>query len=42
MSSVPTKLDKLKIELRDAIECENFEKAAQLRDEIREIEGGAK
>ena len=42
MSSDPTKLDKLKIELRDAIECENFEKAAQLRDDIREIEGGAK
>lgn len=42
MSSVPTKLDKLKLELRDAIESENFEKAAQLRDEIKALEGGLK
>lgn len=42
MSSVPSKLDKLKLQLRDAIESENFEKAAQLRDEIRAMEGGAK
>ena len=42
MNCVPSKLDKLKTELRDAIECENFEKAAELRDEIRSLEGGAK
>ena len=32
--------EKLKTELREAIECEKFERAAQLRDEIRAIEGG--
>ena len=42
MSSVPSKLDKLKLELRDAIETENFELAAKLRDEIKEMEGGTK
>ena len=42
MSSTPSKLDKLKLELRDAIESENFEKAAELRDEIRTLEGGEK
>lgn len=40
MASVPSKLEKLKTELREAIECEKFERAAQLRDEIRAIEGG--
>lgn len=34
-----SKLDTLKAELKKAIEDENFERAAQLRDEIKEQEG---
>ena len=40
MTPVPSKIEKLKTELREAIESENFERAAQLRDEIRAMEGG--
>lgn len=35
----PNDIDKLKAELKQAIADENFERAAQLRDEIREQEG---
>lgn len=34
------KLKTLKKELKEAISSENFEKAAELRDEIKKIEGG--
>ncbi len=34
-----TDVDKLKQELKSAIEAQNFEKAAELRDKIREMEG---
>ena len=40
MSSAPSKIDMLKSKLKDAIETENFEEAAKLRDEIKEMEGG--
>jgi bifunctional DNase/RNase len=33
-----TKLEQLQLQLREAIEKENYEKAAQLRDEIRKLE----
>lgn len=33
-----TKLEQLNVQLKDAIERENYEKAAQLRDEIRKLE----
>jgi len=33
-----TKLEQLNVQLKDAIEKENYEKAAQLRDEIRKLE----
>jgi protein-arginine kinase activator protein McsA len=33
-----TKLELLNIQLKEAIEKENYEKAAQLRDEIRKLE----
>lgn len=35
-----TELDKLKLELEEAVEREDFEKAAKLRDVIRRLEGG--
>lgn len=36
------RLAELKKQLSDAVEAEKYEKAAQLRDMIRELEGGAK
>ncbi len=33
-----TKLEQLNVQLKDAIDKENYEKAAQLRDEIRKLE----
>ena len=33
-----TKLEQLNVQLKDAIEKEKYEKAAQLRDEIRKLE----
>jgi len=33
-----TKLEQLNVQLKEAIEKENYEKAAQLRDEIRKLE----
>ena len=33
-----SKLDQLRLELKDAVEQENYEKAATLRDEIRKLE----
>ena len=33
-----TKLEQLNLALKEAIEKENYEKAAQLRDEIRKLE----
>ena len=37
--SAEDKLSALRAELKKAIEDENFERAAQLRDEIKELEG---
>lgn len=37
-----TELSRKKKELREAIESQNFERAAVLRDEIRTLEGGGK
>ena len=34
------KLNALRMEMRKAVEEENFERAAQLRDEIRKLDGG--
>jgi protein-arginine kinase activator protein McsA len=33
-----SKLEQLRVQLKDAIEKENYEKAAALRDEIRKLE----
>jgi protein-arginine kinase activator protein McsA len=33
-----TKLEQLNVQLKEAIEKENYEKAAQIRDEIRKLE----
>ena len=33
-----TKLEQLNVQLKEAVEKENYEKAAQLRDEIRKLE----
>lgn len=38
-SSAEDKINALRAELKQAIESENFERAAQLRDEIKELEG---
>ena len=40
MTSAPSEVDTLKSKLRQAIETENFEEAARLRDEIKKLEGG--
>ena len=40
MSSAPSEIDSLKSKLKQAIEIENFEEAARLRDEIKRLEGG--
>ena len=34
------KIAKLKAQQEEMIKCENFEKAAELRDKIKELEGG--
>lgn len=38
MSSKPSEIEKLKIQLKEAVEAERFEDAALLRDKIREYE----
>ncbi len=35
-----SKVEKLRAELTEAVSCQNFELAAKLRDEIKELEGG--
>jgi bifunctional DNase/RNase len=41
LDTATSKLDKLKKELQKAVEDEEYEKAAELRDEIRRIETGS-
>ena len=39
--SVTSQLDKLKSELQKAVEGEDYERAADLRDQIKKIESGS-